>query len=244
MKQKGVASNVLAGVLVAGLGAGVMGLTSGCSTACCGCKAKKETAQMKNEDFYKEGKFDGAKAKQAYYDLMTHFSVPVYAELAKPDGPFWAADFGKGDFLKYGMGGVFWCNEKAEGYFGHEIYLLPSQSIPEHRHLPTKDKDGKDLRCKMESWQVRYGYVYGFSEVGEPNLDKYPEAKANLSKFQIPHLKSVHVEKWVADGSVHKLPKDETWHFMMGGSDGAIVSEYATYHDGAGLRFSVPGVSL
>ena len=96
----------------------------------------------------------------------------------------------------------------------------------------------------MESWQVRYGYVYGFSEVGEPNLDKYPEAKANLSKFQIPHLKSVHVEKWVADGSVHKLPKDETWHFMMGGSDGAIVSEYATYHDGAGLRFSVPGVSL
>lgn len=244
MKQKGVAANVLAGVLVAGLGAGVMGLTSGCSTACCGCKAKKETAQMKNEDFYKEGKFDGAKAKQAYYDLMTHFSVPVYAELAKPDGPFWAADFGKGDFLKYGMGGVFWCNEKAEGYFGHEIYLLPSQSIPEHRHLPTKDKDGKDLRCKMESWQVRYGYVYGFSEVGEPNLDKYPEAKANLSKFQIPHLKSVHVEKWVADGSVHKLPKDETWHFMMGGSDGAIVSEYATYHDGAGLRFSVPGVSL
>jgi hypothetical protein len=91
-------------------------------------------------------------------------------------------------------GGVFWCNEKAEGYFGHEIYLLPNQSIPEHRHLPTKDADGKALRCKIESWQVRHGSVYGFSEVGEPNLDKYPEAKARLSKLQIPFLKSVHVE--------------------------------------------------
>ncbi len=244
MKKTGIAANVLAGVMVAGLGAGLMGVTAGCSTAGCPCKAKKETVQMKNEDFYKEGKFDSAKAKQAYFDLMKKFSVPVYAELAKADGPFWAVDFGKGDFTSYGMAGVFWCNEAAEGYFGHEIYLLPNQSIPEHRHLPTTDKAGNKIRCKMESWQVRYGSVYGFSEVGEPNLDKYPEAKAHLAKLQIPYLKCVHVEKWEADGSVHKLPKEETWHFMMGGKDGAIVSEYATFHDGAGLRFSVPGVSL
>lgn len=198
---------------------------------------------MKNEDFYKDGKFDSAKAKQAYFDMMTRFNVPVYAALKKDDGYFWPIDFHKGDFASFGMGGVFWANE-TDGYLGHEIYLLPWQSIPEHRHLPTKDKDGKDIPCKMESWQVRYGYVYGFSEVGEANLDKYPEAKAHLSKLQIPNLKSVHVEKWEADGTTHKLPKAETWHFMMGGKDGAIVSEYATYHDGAGLRFSVPGVAL
>jgi len=199
---------------------------------------------MENAEFYKDGKFDSAKAKQAYYDLMKSFNVPVYEALTKADGPFWAVDFGKGDFTSFGMGGVFWCNEKDEGYFGHEIYLLAGQSIPEHRHLPTKDADGKAIRCKIESWQVRNGYVYGFSEVGEPNLDKYPEAKAMLAKVQIPYLKSVHVEKWTADGQVHKLPGAETWHFMMGGKDGAIVSEYATYHDGAGLRFSVPGVAL
>ena len=91
MKKSGVAANVLAGVMVAGLGAGLIGVTAGCSTQCCGCKAKKETVQMKNEDFYKDGKFDSAKAKQAYLDLMKSFSVPVYAELAKADGPFWAA---------------------------------------------------------------------------------------------------------------------------------------------------------
>jgi hypothetical protein len=57
-------------------------------------------------------------------------------------------------------------------------------------------------------------------------------------------LQSVHVEKWTADGIAHKLPKEESWHFLMGGDEGAIVSEFANYHDGNGLRFSVPGVGF
>ena len=244
MKKTGIVSNVMAGVMVAGLGSGLIGITAGCSSPCCGCMANKEARQMKSEDFYKDGKFDSAKAKQAYYDLMAKFNVPVYAELKRADGPFWAVDFGKGDFTSFGMGGVFWCNEKAEGYFGHEIYLLPGQNIPEHRHLPTTDAAGQPVRCKIESWQVRHGSVYGFSEVGEPNLEKYPEAKAMLSKLQIPYLKCVHVEKWVADGKVYKLAGPETWHFMQAGKEGAIVTEYATFHDNPGLRFTVPGTTL
>ncbi|MEI7901582.1 MAG: hypothetical protein WCK89_15125 [bacterium] len=240
MKKRVVASNVLTGVMAAGLSAGLMSFTAGCSMPSCGGKAKKEIVQMKNADFYKDGKFDKAKAQQAYFDMMTRFHMPIYAALTKNDGFFWPLDFNKGEFTAFGMAGVFWANEP-DGYLGHEIFLLPGQSIPEHRHLPTKDKDGKDIPCKMESWQVRYGYVYGFSEVGEPNLDKYPEAKAMIAKVQLPYLKSLHVEKWEADGSVHKLPAKETWHFMMGGKDGAIVSEYATYHDMAGLFFTVPG---
>ncbi len=199
---------------------------------------------MTNADFYKGGQLEASKAKQAYYDLMKRFGYPVFAELTRPDGPFWAVDFGQGDFVSYGMGGVFWCNEQAESYFGHEIFLLPGQNIPEHRHLPTAGADGKAIPCKTESWQVRHGSVYGFSEVGEPNLDRFPEAKAMLAKCQAPHLKSVHVERWAADGKVYKLAAPETWHFMQGGPEGAIVMEYATYHDGAGLRFSVPGVAL
>lgn len=249
MKKDIFTTGVLAGLAVAGLGLGLMGFAAGCKTAdgskmCCGDTAKKGCKQMSNAEFYKDGKFDAARAKQAYFDLMTKFHVPVYEALKKDDGFFWAVDFAKGDFTSFGMGGVIWVNEKSEGYFGHDIYLLPGQSIAEHRHLPTTDKDGKTVRCKIESWLVRNGWVYGFSEVGEPNLDKFPEAKAMLSKVQIPYLKSVHVEKWVADGRAHKLPGPETWHFMMGGSEGAIVTEFATYHDGAGLRFSVPGVGF
>jgi hypothetical protein len=29
-----------------------------------------------------------------------------------------------------------------------------------------------------------------------------------------------------------------TFHFLMAGPEGAIVSEWATYHDNAGLRFT------
>lgn len=247
MEKSVFGKKVLTGVMAVGLGAGVVGLTAGCASTCSpcqlsGCKAIKGVKHV-NSDFYKDGKFNADKAKQAYFDLMTSFGVPVYADLKRPDGPFWAVDFGVGDFLSFGMGGVFWCNEK-EGYFGHEIYLLPGQNIAEHRHLPTKDADGKPIPCKIESWQVRYGYVYGFSEVGEPNLDKFPEAKEMLSKLQIPHLKSVHVEKWEADGVVRKLAGPETWHFMQAGPKGAIVTEFASFHDNAGLRFTVPGTAL
>lgn len=198
--------------------------------------------QMGNGAFYRDGKFDEAAAKQAYFDMFRRFGYPVFPSLTKDDGYFWVMDFGQGDFARCGMGGVIFVNERAEGYFVHDIYLLPDQAIAEHRHVATAGEDGKPIRCKTESWLVRHGSVYGFSEIGEPNLEKFPEAKAALSAKQVPHLKSVHVEKWTADGKAHKLPKDESWHFMLAGPEGAVVTEAATYHDNAGLRFSIPGV--
>ena len=273
-------------------------MVTGCATqkSCC---CKKDCATQKscckkgcakvvdNKDFYiggtfdanginKGGKFDAAKANQAYYDLMAKFGYPVYPALKNDqlvktkhsDGSqylgFWGIDFGLGDFAKYGMGGVIWVDEVKEEYFGHDIFLLPLQSIPEHRHVAQKIDPGiatdrwtgekfaeKNLPPKMESWLVRHGWVYSFSEVGEPNLDQFPEAKANLSALLFDHkankptnLKSLHVEKWEADGVAHKLPKACTWHFMMAGTEGAIVSEFANFHDSKCNRFSVPGVAF
>jgi hypothetical protein len=136
------------------------------------------------------------------------------------------------------MGGVFWFNEKKESYFAHEIFLLPYQCIAEHGHHET------DMPAKMESWIVRYGSVYAFGEDGEPNFDKYPEIVAKLPKETRDNLKSCHIQKFVADGRPYKLPFKKVWHFMMGGPDGAIVSESGTYHDNAGLRFRNPGVKF
>ena len=250
-------------------------VTAGCQ--CGAACSKKGCEKMTNKEFYdggtfdangvnKGGKFNAAKATEAYFDMFRRFGYPVYPALsgevkAKDGHGFWAVDFMKGDFMKYGMGGVIWVNEIREEYFGHDIYLLPGQSIAEHRHMPThiKTKDEwtgkeyeKDLPCKMESWLVRHGWVWGFTTEGEPNLDQYPDVKAKLSsllfekdpKTSKQFLNCVHVEKWTADGVAHKLAKDESWHFMMGGDEGAIVSEFANYHDGQGLRFSVPGVGF
>jgi hypothetical protein len=237
---------------MAGAVAAVLGVVSGCTSPCGGAKKTcgKGFIPVNNADFYKDGKFDSDKAKQAYYDLMKKFHEPVYEALVNPEkfgldkNFFWAVDFAKGDFARFGMGGVIWVNEKEEGYFGHEIFLLPGQSIAEHKHLPTKDAKGATLPCKIESWRVRRGSVYMFSEIGTPNLEQFPEAKPLLSAVQIPHLKSLHVEKVTADGTSRKLAAPESWHFMMGGPEGAVVTEYATFHDGAGLRFSVPGVGF
>jgi len=262
-------------VLTAATAAVAAIVMTGCATdKSCGCK--KGCAMVDNKDYYVDGKFQGDKAREAYFDLMKKYGYPVYrsftdeAFMLKATKQtantqylgFWALDFGKGDFAKYGMGGVIWVDEIKEEYFGHDIFLLPLQSIPEHSHVSQKvdasvcqdrwtgQKFNKELPAKMESWLVRYGWVYSFSEVGEPNLDKFPEAKANLSKLLWDHekdkateyLKSVHVEKWEADGIAHKLPKECTWHFMMGGTDGAIVTEFANFHDSKCNRFSVPGV--
>lgn len=224
------------------LAASTIGISAGCAgTAQCD---KQEIVQMDNKAFYTaDGKLDTAKCKEAYFEMMKKVGAPVYPRYKTEEGFLWTVDFGQGDFAKFGMGGVFWVNDRKHQYFGHEIFLLPGQSIAEHRHLPTTDDKGP-LQAKHESWQVRYGTVYGFSEVGEPNLDKYPEVKALLADFQLKQLNSVHVEKWEADGQIHVLPKEETWHFMMGGPDGAVVTEYGCFHDNAGLRFSVPGSSL
>lgn len=201
-------------------------------------KGSDKMVQVNNADYYRDGQFDSQKAAEAYFALMRRFGLQVPEAFVKDKGFFWAIDFKRGNFAACGMGGVIYVNEKAESYFVHDIFLLPGQAIAEHRHVAT------DKPAKMESWLVRCGSVYGFSEVGEPNLDQFPEAKAMLSKEHLDHLKSLHVEKWTADGRAHKLPKIETWHFMMGGPEGAIVTEAATYHDGNGLRFANPGVAF
>lgn len=268
-----------AGFVAGAAMAAVVGMT-GCASdkACCGAKGCA-APRLENKDFYvggtfdadginHGGKFDAAKATKAYFDMFERFGYPVYpalkdASLTKPGLGFWAVDFMKGDFMHYGMGGVIWVDEIKEEYFGHDIYLLPLQSIAEHSHVPghVKEKDrwtgqefDKDIPAKMESWLVRHGWVYSFSEIGADNLDapEFAEAKANLSKLLTKVdpktgkclLKCRHVEKWTADGVAHKLPKVQSWHFLMGGTEGAIVSEFANFHDGNCNRYTVPGVGF
>ena len=40
------------------------------------------------------------------------------------------------------------------------------------------------------------------------------------------------------------LKEMETFHFMMAGPEGAVVCEWANYHDNAGLRFTHPTATL
>ncbi|MCC7196463.1 MAG: hypothetical protein IT356_12990, partial [Gemmatimonadaceae bacterium] len=175
---------------------------------------------LRNEDFYTDGKFDVAAAKEAYYEMMRNFNYPIYDRLKSEE--FWAIDFGLGKFTEVGMAGIFWMNNKEDNYFGHEIYLLPGQMIPEHKHVKTADAGPK-----LEGWQPRYGWIYIYGEgTPTPGVDaRIPESHKKCAVAR--------TEKKLMPGEVGMLGGAEQWHWMYA-PEGAIVTEYATYHDGTG----------
>ncbi len=182
-------------------------------------------------DFYDaEGNFLVDRAREAYFDMFARFGYPV-SETIRRD--MWILDFQLGDFARVGMAGIFWLNRQDFGYFGHEIYLLPGQMIAEHQHVAT-DKGPP----KMESWQPRRGMIYTFGE-GDPTpefLDKIPPSQREL-------VRSRHCQPLGIDEIGH-LNRLKAWHFMVGGPEGALVTEYGTFHDMDGLRFSNPNAGL
>ncbi len=202
--------------------------SSTCTQTTNNTEMKKYAKKYTNADFYKDGVFQEDVAKKAYLDMFEFYGYPMTPFL---EANFWVAEFGIGDFENCGMGGVFWLNDAENGYFAHDIYLLPDQMVPEHKHVETEHP------AKIESWMVQHGWVYNFSEVGEPIAD----AEQVIPASQLPTTVSRHYVKQTIDGIVHlKDAGAETWHSLIAGPEGAIVHEYANYHDGAGLRFTNP----
>jgi len=191
---------------------------------------KVKIAKLKNEDFYKDGKFQAEKAKQAYFDMMAAYGYPM-PESFKTN--MWATDFGLGDFAHAGMGGIFWINSQEAGYFAHGIYLLPGQMIVEHAHVATAK--GK---AKMESWHVRNGSIFTFGEEGDSKPASVELPKSQEKFITVSKCKEMHA------GDVSTLNRLTAKHFMIAGPQGAIVSEYGTFHDGDGLRFTNPDVKF
>lgn len=198
-------------------------------SSCCKDGETKCTKQMKyakkytNADFYKDGKFQQDVAKKAFYEMFEHYGYPVTPLIEKEA---WYTDFGLGDFENCGMGGIFWVNDKEHGYFAHDIYLLPGQMIPEHSHVQT------DMPAKFESWYVRNGWCYNFSEIGDATADAPAVPESQKATTKSKHFVKQNV------GEIVHLAKTGSWHFLMAGDEGAIVHEYANYHDGSGLRFT------
>jgi hypothetical protein len=191
-------------------------------------RGRRTIPKYPNEHFYKDGKFDADIAKEAYRELFRYHNYAIgEAVLNSPD--FWILEFGQNDFTNVGMGGIFFINDKEHGYFGHDIYLLPGQMIAQHYHLPAED-----LPAKHETWQVRNGSVWTVAQGGDKSKLPFvlPESQAESTTcFDAKELKV---------GDIDILRNLEEPHFMMAGPEGAIVTEYASYHSGDGLRFSNP----
>ena len=184
-----------------------------------------------NKDFYQNGKFLADKAKDAYFAMMKSYSYPIPERLRKE---MWVTDFALGDFAHVGMAGIFWYNDKATGVFCHEIFLLPGQMIVEHAHVAAGD-----VKAKREAWHVRHGWIVTFGE-GQASAQACPvKLPASQAKF-------ITVKAWkqVREGEVDSLQRATAKHFMIAGPMGAIVTEYGTFHDNLGLRFTNPAVKF
>ncbi|MEI7731042.1 MAG: hypothetical protein WCO56_15810 [Verrucomicrobiota bacterium] len=195
---------------------------------------KVKLPKYKNADFYVDGKFQAEAAKKAYLDMMERHGYYLPLEQEKMWAtPFWVTDFGLGDFVNVGMGGIFWFNSQEYNYFAHEIFLFPGQMIVEHAHEATAK--GK---AKMESWQVRHGSVHAFGEEGE---EKPADLILPASQEKFMTVKKCYE---ILPGQMRSLNRLTAKHFMIGGPSGAVVSEYASFHDNDGLRFTNPGVKF
>jgi len=200
-------------------------------------KAMPTMKRYDNSFFYKDGKFDAEAGKQAFRELFKFHNYSLANVV--DDERFWVADFALGDFANVGMGGIFWVNDKEHNYFDHEIYLLPFQMIPEHSHVAA---DGKP--AKHEYWQVRHGSIYNFGKGGKKD-DPMPPGVV-LPKSQMDD-NAISCFKWKELTTQTGFGKGEDvltalgdWHFMMGGPNGTIVTEYASWHSGNGLRLHNP----
>ena len=95
-----------------------------------------------------------------------------------------------------------------------EMVLLPGQTCPEHKHVPTNGLPGKE-----ETFRCRYGKVYLYV-MDEGERDKI---SAKLPKTDV----SVFHEVILNPGEQYTI-YPETWHWFQAGDDGAVISEFST----------------
>ena len=122
------------------------------------------------------------------------------------------ADFGMGKVNELGLQLLVYVN--TDRVCAKEMVLLPYQTCPEHKHVPTAGMQGKE-----ETFRCRYGEVYLYVE-GEKNTDSI---KAKLPPSDV----SVFHEIVLKPGEQYTI-MPETWHWFQSGKDGAIISEFST----------------
>ena len=122
------------------------------------------------------------------------------------------ADFGLSMVEELGLQILVYIN--TERVCAKEMVLLPHQTCPEHKHIPTNNMQGKE-----ETFRCRYGKVYLYVE-GEKNTDKIG-AKLPPSDVTVFH------EVVLNPGEQYTI-MPETLHWFQAGPDGAVVSEFST----------------
>ncbi len=123
------------------------------------------------------------------------------------------ADFGLGKLEKVGLQLLTYVN--TDRVCAKEMALYPYQTCPEHWHVETNGKEGKE-----ETFRCRYGKVY---------LYVSGEGKKEDIHGVIPETPvTVYHEVILEEGEQYTIMPN-TKHWFQAGSKGAIISEFSTH---------------
>lgn len=138
------------------------------------------------------------------------------------------ADFGLGELETTGLQLLVYIN--TDRYSAKELVLFPYQTCPEHKHPPIRETPGKE-----ETFRCRWGEVYLYVE-GEPTLSPkaVPPEKDKM-------YYTVMYEIVLRPGEQYTIAPGVP-HWFQAGSEGAVVSEFAsTSYDEYDI-FQNPGI--
>lgn len=95
-----------------------------------------------------------------------------------------------------------------------EMVLIPGQTCPEHKHVPSYGQAGKE-----ETFRCRYGTVYLY--VSGEGKEETIVAKKPFSPVTVFH------EIILKPGEQYTI-MPETLHWFQSGPEGAVISEFST----------------
>ncbi len=122
------------------------------------------------------------------------------------------ADFGLGKVNEIGLQLLVYIN--TDRVCAKEMVLLPYQTCPEHKHVPSYNMAGKE-----ETFRCRYGEVYLYVD-GEKNVD--------VIKGKVPDENFTVFHEVVLKAGEQYTIMPETLHWFQAGHSGAVVSEFST----------------
>ncbi|MBE6689385.1 MAG: D-lyxose/D-mannose family sugar isomerase [Ruminococcaceae bacterium] len=122
------------------------------------------------------------------------------------------ADFGLDNSEKIGLQLCVYIN--TDRVCAKEMVLLPHQTCPEHKHVKTDGKEGKE-----ETFRCRYGKVYLYVE-GDGK-------KEDINAVLPDTPTTVYHEIILTSGEQYTI-MPETLHWFQSGKEGAVISEFST----------------
>ena len=132
--------------------------------------------------------------------------------VVREDEPIEVVDFGLGMVEEIGLQLCVYIN--TERVCAKEMVLFPGQTCPEHWHVDTNGKQGKE-----ETFRCRYGKVYLYVE-GEGNKE---DIHGKLPAMDT----TVYHEIILEPGQQHTI-MPHTKHWFQAGENGAVISEFST----------------